>query len=144
MTVNQTYVHISAKDQNRWAWERVWHFRGHKSSYVDMQAKWSLSWPCKFIVMFLTAIQCTTALHIPFLLSSSTSLETISSTLFLNQNISCHAMRHFGSRHLYPMILTLRLWWRKSVKVKASIICRRLCTLLSHFFVETSKYQWTC
>lgn len=31
---------------------------------------------------------------------STTSLGTISSTLFLNQNIASHAMRHFGSCHL--------------------------------------------
>lgn len=47
--------------------------------------------------------------------SSTTSLGIISSTLFLNQNISCHAVRHFGSCHLDPMLLfSLRVWWRKS------------------------------
>lgn len=47
--------------------------------------------------------------------SSSTSLGTISSTLFLNQNVSCHAMRHFGSCHLDPVLLALGPRWRKSL-----------------------------
>ena len=36
--------------------------------------------------------------------SSTTSLGTISSTLFLNQNIASHAMRHFVSCHLDLML----------------------------------------
>lgn len=72
--------------------------------------------------------------------SNTTSLGTISSTLFLNQNISCHAMRHFGSCHLDPVLLARRVWWRKSLSTyeKADTNTQRSQTLI-HYILLVSK-----
>lgn len=79
--------------------------------------------------------------------NSTTSLGTISSTLFLNQNISCHAMRHFGSCHLDPVLLALRVWWRKSLSNLWKGWHKHITQYVRHEFtilLKDSKYYLTC
>lgn len=109
--------------------------------YLERVKREGSSWPLEWAASLLSRS------------SLPTSLGTISSTLFLNQNISRHPMRHFGSRHLDPVLfapggvmaqVSVNLWkgWHKRHNSVCHTWIHRILLKVSHKNVQRS-WHWT-